>query len=79
MMQARPGKVAKGNGERKSHGNTETPPTEGKETAGDEPGYKPTQEDLRLLEVYGDWFHANPGTNLEGGIHGRLGVAGVVA
>ena len=60
--------MAKGNGDRKSDGNTETPPKEGKETAGDDPGYNPTLEDLRLLEVYADWFHANPGTHLDGGI-----------
>ena len=35
---------------------------------GDEPGYTPNPEDLRLREVYGDWVHANPGTHLDGGI-----------
>ena len=28
------------------------------------PGYVPTPEDLRLREVYSDWFHGNPGTHL---------------
>ena len=32
------------------------------------PGYVPTQEDLRLQEVYGDWVHGNPGTHLDGGV-----------
>ena len=32
------------------------------------PGYQPTPEDLRLQEVYGDWFHANPGTHLNRGV-----------
>ena len=32
------------------------------------PGYTPNPEDLRLQEVYGDWDHANPGTQLHGGI-----------
>ena len=36
---------------------------------GDEPGYTPTPEDLRLREVYRDWVHAKPGTHLDGGIH----------
>ena len=35
---------------------------------GDLPGYIPTPEDLQLQEVYGDWVHANPGTDLHGGI-----------
>ena len=32
------------------------------------PGYVPTQEDLRLREVYEDWVHGNPGTHLDGGV-----------
>ena len=43
-------------------------PEEGEGTAGDEPGYNPTPEDLHLQEVYGDWVHANPDTHLDGGI-----------
>ena len=43
-------------------------PTEGEGEEGDEPGYTPTPEDLRLWEVYGDWAHANPVTYLDGGI-----------
>ena len=39
---------------------------------GDEPGYNPTPEDLRLRKVYRDWVHANPGTHLDGGIHDDL-------
>ena len=35
---------------------------------GDMPGYTPTPEYLRLQEVYGDWFHANSGTHLDGRI-----------
>ena len=68
--QARPGETAKAKGEGKSDGNkeTKTPPEEGEGTAGDEPGYNPTPEDLRLREVYRDWFHANLGTHLDGGI-----------
>ena len=42
--------------------------TEVKGTEGDDPGYNPTPEDLRLQEVYGDWVHANPGTHLDGSI-----------
>ena len=40
----------------------------GRGESGNEPGYNPTQEDLRLREVYGDWVHGNPGTHLDGGI-----------
>ena len=58
----------KENNKGKSDGNTETPPEEGEGTAGYEPGYNPTLEDLRLREVYGDWVHANPGTHLDRGI-----------
>ena len=35
---------------------------------GDELGYNPTLENLRLQEVYGYWVHANPGTHLDGNI-----------
>ena len=45
-----------------------TTPSEGEGTAGDDLGYTPTPEDLRLREFYGDWVHANPGTHLDGGI-----------
>ena len=45
---------------------------EDKGTAGDEPGYNPTSEDLNIWEVYGDWVHANPGTHLDGGIRDDL-------
>ena len=41
---------------------------EGEGTAGDNPGYTPTPEDLRLREVYGDWVHVNHGIHLDGGI-----------
>ena len=41
---------------------------EGEGARGDVPGYVPTQEDLRLWEVYGDWVHRNPGTHLDGGV-----------
>ena len=47
---------------------TETPKEEGKGTTGDDPGYNPTLEDLHLREVYGDWVHANPGTDLDRGV-----------
>ena len=30
--------------------------------------YTPTPEDLSLREVYGDWFHSNPGTHLDSSI-----------
>ena len=66
--QTRPRRAAKEIGEGKADGNTATTTMEVKGTAGDEPGYNPTPEDLRLQEVYGDWVHANPGTHLEGGI-----------
>ena len=49
-------------------GHTKTS-SKGEGTAGDDPGYTHTPEDLRLQEVYGDWVHANPGTYLDGGIH----------
>ena len=42
--------------------------SDGEGESGDEPGYNPTPEDLRLREVYGDWVHGNPGTHLDGGI-----------
>ena len=73
-MQARPGRAAQVKGEDKSDGikETETPPEEGEGTAGDEPGYNLTPEDLRLQEFYGDWVHANPGTHLDGGIRDDL-------
>ena len=45
-----------------------TPPVEGEETSGDEPGYNPTTEDLHLSEFYRDWVHASPGTHLDRGI-----------
>ena len=45
-----------------------TTPVEGEGAAGDEPGYNPTPEDLRLWEVYGEWVHASPVTHLDGGI-----------
>ena len=45
-----------------------TAPTEGEREEGDDPGYTLTLEDLRLREIYGYWFHANPGTHLDGGI-----------
>ena len=45
---------------------------EGEGTAGDEPGYNPTPEDLLLWEVYGDWVNANPGTHLDGSIRDDL-------
>ena len=64
----RPGRAAKEMGEGKAGGNTATTPLEGERTAGDEPGYTPTPEDLHLQEVYGDWVHANPGTHLDEGI-----------
>ena len=32
------------------------------------PGYVPTPEELRLREVYGDWFHGNSGMHLDGGV-----------
>ena len=62
-----PGRAEKERGEGKASRNTTTP-LEGEGTVGDEPGYTPTPEDLRLQEVYGDWVHANPGTHLDGGI-----------
>ena len=53
---ARTGTEATRKGEDKSDGirETETPPEDDEGTAGDVPGYKPTPEDLRLREVYGD-------------------------
>ena len=41
---------------------------EGEGARGDEPGYAPTPEDLRLQEFYEDWVHGNPGTHLDGGV-----------
>ena len=43
-------------------------PVDGERERGDMPGYTPTQEDLCLQEVYGDWVHANSVTRLDGGI-----------
>ena len=67
-------KKAPGKGEDKSAGSrkTETPPVEGEGTAGDVPGYHPTPEDLHIREVYGDWFHANPGTHMDRGVRNDL-------
>ena len=45
---------------------------EGEGASGDVPGYVPTQEDLRLWEVYGDWVHRNPGTHLDGSVADNL-------
>ena len=41
---------------------------EGEGVRGDVPGYVPTPEDLCLRNVYGDWVHGNPRTNLDGGV-----------
>ena len=49
-------------------GGQTTAPADIEGNKGDEPGYTPTPEDLRLLEVYGDWVHAKPGTHLNGDI-----------
>ena len=35
---------------------------------GDTPGHVPTEVDLKLKEVYGDYLHQNDGTHLDGGI-----------
>ena len=43
-------------------------PADGKGEEGDEPGYTLTPENLCVLEVYGDWFHTNPGTHSDSGI-----------
>ena len=74
MMLALTGTKAAGKGKEKSAGSreTETPPEDSKGTAGDVPGYKPSPEDLRLREVYGDWVHANPGTHLDEGVRDNL-------
>ena len=45
-----------------------TSPEDREEGKGEQVGYTPTPEDLRLWKVYGDWFHANPVTHLDGGI-----------
>ena len=60
--------MEKERGDGKAGGHTTTP-SEGEGMVGDKPGYTPTPEDLHLREVYGDWVHNNPGTQLEGGIH----------
>ena len=65
---SRPGIVAKEIGEGKADRNTATTPAEGERAVGDDPGYNPILEDLRLREVYRDWVHANPGTHLDGSI-----------
>ena len=41
---------------------------EGEGESGNVPGYVLTPENLRLREVYGDWFHRNQGTHLDGGV-----------
>ena len=71
-VQARPGRASKEIGKDKEDRNMATTPVEGEGAAGNEPGYNPTPEDLRLREVYGDWVHANPGTHLDGGIRDNL-------
>jgi hypothetical protein len=38
------------------------------QSIGDLPGYVPTEVDLKLKEVYGDYPHQNDGTHLDGGI-----------
>ena len=55
-----------------------TATTEKKGTEGDELGYNPTPEDLRLWKVYGDWVHAKPGTLLNGGISNDAAWEGVL-
>ena len=62
-----PGRAEKHRGKEEASDHTTTP-WKGKGTAGDEPGYTPTPEDLRLREVYKDCVHANPGTHLDRGI-----------
>ena len=49
-----------------------TSPEDREEGKGEQVGYTPTPEDLRLWKVYGDWFHANPVTHLDGGISNNL-------
>ena len=49
-----------------------TTPVEVEGMVGNEPGYTPTPEDLRLREVYGDWVHVNHGTHLDGGVRDDL-------
>ena len=53
---------------RRGADNQMTATMEGEGTEGDNPGYNPTPEDLRLRDVYGDWVHVNPGTHLYNGI-----------
>ena len=62
----RPGREEKERGNGKAGRHTTTP-SEGKGTAGDDPGYTLTLKDLCLQEVYGDWVHSNPGTHLDRG------------
>ncbi len=38
------------------------------QSIGDLPGYKPTEVDQKLKEVYGDYLHQNDGSHLDGGI-----------
>ena len=68
--QAQTGTTAQGKGEENSAGGRETGTTleEGEGAAGDVPSYKPTPDELRLREVYGEWVHANSGTHLDGGV-----------
>ena len=59
-----PGREEKEIGDLKAGRHTTTH-SEGEGTAGDEPGYTPTPEYLRLWEVYRDWVHANPVTHID--------------
>ena len=54
--------------QRKGDADAAVATSEGEGESGDVTGYIPTPEDLRLREVYWDWVHRNPGTNLDGGI-----------
>ena len=38
------------------------------QTIGDLPGYMPTEVNMKLKEVYGNYLHQNDGSHLDGGI-----------
>ena len=63
-----PPRLGTSNKERKLVNDAMREKADGGGESGDDPGYNPTPEDLRLREVYEDWVHGKPGTHLYGRI-----------
>ena len=63
-----PPRLGTSESERRGENDATSDTADAEEEIGDAPGYFPTPEDLRLREVYGDWVHGKPGTDLDDGI-----------